>query len=109
MRRALLREGTVVSVGCPRGSNGALERAGGDVRSIVTGCHDMYAVHRKAPAGIRESTRPTGNRVILRDREDISTSYSVCDKCRLDAVPIGRDPMASPCAARHRGYRKYIG
>src|SRR6476646_5103355 len=35
----------VGSVDCPWGSNGALERSGCDMRSIVTGCQNVCAVH----------------------------------------------------------------
>ena len=61
---------STVSVSCTRGSNGPLETAEGDVRSIVTECPDVRAVHGKAPLVRRESTRPTSNGVNFREGKD---------------------------------------
>ena len=86
-----------VSVGCPWGSNGPLERAGCDVRSIVTGCQNVCADHREASVRTGESTRPTSNRVILRIGTDNGTEYRRYDDgCRLEAVSVGGHPVRRP-------------
>ena len=72
------------------------------MRSIVTGCHDVRAVHGKAPLGTRESTRPTRNGVNFRYGKDNITGYSRSDNCRIDDVSIGRDPLSRPCVSEVR-------
>ena len=80
------------------------------MRSIVTGCHDVCAVHGKAPLAARESTRPTSNGVNLRNSKDNITGYRGSDNCRIDAVSIGRDPMSRPCVCEvHADYREFLG
>ena len=55
---------------CARGSNRPLEPAEGDVRSIVTECPDVRAVHGKVPLGARDSPRPTDNGANFREGKD---------------------------------------
>ena len=67
------------------------------MRSVVTGCQNVCADHRKAPLSTRESTRPTSNGVILCIGTDNRTEYRRNDdRCRIDAVPVGRHPMRRP-------------
>ena len=95
---------------CATGSNAPLEPAGGDVRSIVTGCHDERTVHGKAPLGARESTRPTSNGVNFRYGKDNIAGYGRSDNYRIDEVSIGRDPLSRPRVREVRMvYRKFLG
>ena len=73
--------------------------------------HVVVERQDKAPLGSGESTCATSNLVNFRDLE-IKVSrlrthnlarrhihrFSRCDKFRIDAVSIGRDPMTRPCA-----------
>ena len=84
---------------CTWGSNGPVERAG---------CGERYracqTLHRKVSLGSREPTRATSNDVDIRDIDFTGRARRVTRPrdCRVDAVPIGRDPMSqarsSPCS-----------
>jgi len=82
-----------------RGSDAPAERAEGDVRSVGAECDEMRALQDKAPLGSSESTRAARNCVSLSDRnvaKGLCTEVGGRDKCRIDAVPIGRQPMSRP-------------
>jgi len=96
------REGCLISVSGTGGSNGSLEPAVGDVRSIVTGCHNVRAVHGKAPLGTGESARSTCNGVNLRYGKDHVAGYGRSDNSRIDAVSISRFPMSRSCVREVR-------
>ena len=90
-----------------RGSNGPVERAGGD--ELVRVCQ---ALHDKAPLGSRESTRATSNGVNFRDAKDntigCNRRFSRSDKGRIDGVSIGGDEMSGPCVSKDRDvYRNF--
>jgi len=90
-----------------RGSNGPVERAGGQKRYRA-----CQALHDKAPLGRRESARATSNGVNFRDEEDTGRSrqFSRSGQCRIDIVSIGGDPMSRPGVGQLRdGYRNYLG
>jgi len=96
----------MLSVGCARRSNCAVECPEGDVRVVGNGRHNMRALQDKAPLGSGESTRAASNRVSLGDgyvAKRCCTEVGRCDKCRIDAVPIGRHPMSRPGTASLRG------
>ena len=72
----------------------------------------MQAMYGKAPLGSLESARATRNVVNFCDAEDIGCSrrFSRSGYCRIEGVPIGRDPMSG---ARFNGdrevYRTLLG
>ena len=83
------------------------------MRSVAKGLLVMIERHGKAPLDAGKSTRATGNGVNFRDLS-VSVSglrtqnlarghihrFGRSDNGRIDAVPIGRDPMSRPCATR---------
>ncbi len=86
------------------------------MRSVATQPHIMVERYGKAPLGSGESTRATSNGVNFCDMS-VSVSrlcavnlarghihmFGRADNCRIDAVAIGRDPLAGPGAARRPG------
>src|SRR5215469_5105204 len=58
----------LLSVSFARRSNTPMKRAEGDVRSVGTEFHNVYALQGKAPLGSREAARATCDFVHLRDR-----------------------------------------
>ena len=52
---------------CARGRDAPVERAEGDVRSVVTECDQVRSLQDKAPLGSSESACAAGDRVSLRD------------------------------------------
>src|SRR5438270_901622 len=104
---------------CARGSNGPAVRAAGPMRSVAKGYLVMIERQGKAPLDSGESTRATGNGVNFRDlsitvaglrTHDLARGhihrFGRSDNCRIDAVPIGRDPMSRPCATRRTEYKQ---
>ena len=75
------------------GSNDPVERAGGQKRRPA-----CQALHDEGPLGPRQPARATSNGVNFRDAKDTFCirRFTRSDKCRIDAVSIGRDPMSSP-------------
>ena len=88
-----------VSVSCTRGSNGPVERAGGEKR--YRACQTL---HGKASLRSRESARATSNCVNFRDAKDTrcSRQFNRSGKGRIDAVPVGRHPMNRPGVSEGR-------
>ena len=79
-----------------------MEGAGGE--KCYRACQPF---HGKAPLGTRESTRPTSNGVNFRDGIDNGSRYGRYDGCRIDAVPIGRDPMSRARSSEWEGRDVY--
>ena len=76
-----------------RGSNGPVERTGGEARRQV-----YQALQGETPFGARESTRTTRNGVNFPNTEDIRRfhQFSLSDNRSEDAVAVGRDEVIGP-------------
>ena len=87
------------SVRCTRGSNGPVERTGGEARSQV-----YQALDSETSLGCGESTRTTRNGVNFRNASDTGCRrhFKRSGNCRIDAVSIGRDQMSGPCGSAGR-------
>ena len=88
------------SVRGTRGSNGAVERAGGQARRQV-----YQALHAEAPFGARKSTSTTRNDLDFYNTEDAGCrrGFALSDSSQKDLVTIGRDVANGPDPCRPRG------
>ena len=76
-----------------RGSNGPVERTGGEARRQV-----YQALQGEAPSDTRESTRTTRNGVDFHNAVDTGCvcRFTLSDKRGKDAVSVGRDEVTGP-------------
>ena len=97
----------MLSVRCTWGSDGSVERTGGEARYLV-----YQALDSETPLGTDESTRTTRNGVNFRDVKDTGRR-SRCTRSgdrRIDAVSIGRGQASGPCSHPVREvHRNLIG
>ncbi len=82
------------SVRCTRGSNGPVERTGGEARYQV-----YQSLDSETSLGCGESTRTTRNGVNFRNAKDTGRrrQFTRSGNCRKDAVSVGRDQASRPC------------
>jgi hypothetical protein len=95
-----------VSVRCTRGSNGPVERTGGEARCLV-----YQPLDSETPLGSGESTRTTRNGVNFRNAKDTwrRRRFTRSGNRRKDTVSIGSDQLSRPCCGAVReGHRKLI-
>src|SRR5258705_7303937 len=91
---------------CTRGSNGPVERTGGEARRQVD-----QSLDSETTLGSGESTRATRNGVNFRDGSETGCRSQVTrpDDCRIDAVSVGRDQLSRPgCGTIREVHRKLI-